>query len=111
MRNLVYRSTYYLSLTYFISRENDISVVRSKELAVLVQAGDIDSLSFMVSKWHLKYNNIRVENTPLLHLAVISDQFHMVKYLLAQGIDVEALDQVSFSYFTQPKYYIVSATY
>ena len=60
-----------------------------------MQAGDIDSLNFMVSKWHLQYKDIRVENTTLLHLAVISDQFQMVKFLLAQDINVEALDQVS----------------
>lgn len=69
-------------------------MVRLKELASLVQAGDLEDLNFVVSKWHLKYRDVRVDNTPLLHLAVSSNQFSMVKFLLSQDVDIDALDQV-----------------
>lgn len=71
-----------------------MTVVRLKELAGLVQAGDLEDLNFVVSKWHLKYRDVRVDNTPLLHLAVSSNQFSMVKFLLSQDVDIDALDQV-----------------
>ena len=71
-----------------------MTVVRLKELASLVQAGDLEDLNFVVSKWHLKYRDVRVDNTPLLHLAVSSNQFSMVKFLLSQDVDIDALDQV-----------------
>jgi Ankyrin repeat len=71
-----------------------LTLVRLKELASLVQAGDLEDLNFVVSKWHLKYRDVRVDNTPLLHLAVSSNQFSMVKFLLSQDVDIDALDQV-----------------
>ena len=73
-------------------------MVRLKELASLVQAGDLEDLNFVVSKWHLKYRDVRVDNTPLLHLAVSSNQFSMVKFLLSQDVDIDALDQVRLHY-------------
>lgn len=69
-------------------------MARLKELASLVQAGDLEDLNFVVSKWHLKYRDVRVDNTPLLHLAVSSNQFSMVKFLLSQDVDIDALDLV-----------------
>ena len=55
-----------------------MTVAKSKELSSLVQAGNIDGLTMAVVKWHLQYKDIRVENTPLLHLAVMADNFQMV---------------------------------
>lgn len=72
-----------------------MTVVRLRELASLVQAGDIEGLAFVTSKCHLRYKDIRVDGIPLLHLAVSSDQLEMVKYLISQDVDTCALDKVS----------------
>ena len=74
-----------------------MTVAKSKELSSLVQAGNIDGLTMAVVKWHLQYKNISVENTPLLHLAVMADNFQMVKFLLSKGVDLNLLDQVPVS--------------
>ena len=81
------------SLSYF-SRENEMTVALSKELSGLIRAGDIDGLTITVAKWRLHYKDIRVENTPLLHLAVIGDHFQMVKFLISKGVDLHIIDQV-----------------
>ena len=95
---------FHLSLAYinnhlllYVSRENEMTVALSKELCSLVQAGNVDGLTMAVVKWHLQYKDIRVENTPLLHLAVIADNFQMVKFLLSKGVDLNLPDQVPVS--------------
>ena len=78
-----------------------MTVVRLKEVSNLVQAGDIDGLNFVLSKLHLQVKDITVENTPLLHLAVLNEHFAMVKFLLSQGVDVHAHDQVRIYYLSR----------
>ena len=72
-----------------------MTVVRLRELANLVQAGDIEGLAFVTSKCHLRYKDIRVDGMPLLHLAVSSNELDMVKYLISQDVDICAVDKVS----------------
>ena len=74
-----------------------MTVVRLRELANLVQAGDIEGLAFVTSKCHLRYKDIRVDGVPLLHLAVCSNELDMVKYLITQDVDICALDKVSIT--------------
>jgi hypothetical protein len=80
---------------YKLSREKEMGVMRNNEILDLVSSGDIEGLDFCIKKWHLQYNDVMIENAPILHCAVKSMQLPMIQFLISVGVDIHARNKVN----------------
>jgi hypothetical protein len=85
------------SIFFMNSREKEImGAMRSSEMSDLISSGDIEGLDSCIKKWHMQYRDVRIQNgTPILHCAVESMQLPMIQFLISEGVDIYAQNEVN----------------